>query len=99
MVQVREMGKGLGLWKRKGQEVQEGDVGRDKNRVKRELRDNKRVLIWTANISNGICPFMKWKTGGKGKGQTHCILGILYIITINILNSSTFFFFLDTQFY
>lgn len=26
MVQVREMGKGLGLWKRKGQEVQEGDV-------------------------------------------------------------------------
>ena len=36
---------------------------------------------------------MKWKTGGKGKGQTHCILGILYIITINILNSSTFFFF------
>lgn len=34
MVQVREMGKGLGLWKRKGQEIQEGDVGRDKDRVK-----------------------------------------------------------------
>lgn len=78
--------------KEKGQEVQEGDVGRDKNRVKRQPKDNKRELIWTGNISDGICPFMKWKIGGEGKGHlsnTYCIPGALYIITINILSNIT----------
>lgn len=63
-----------------------------KNRVKRQLRDNEMALIWTGNISNGICQFMKQKIGGDGRGHLaniYCIPSALYIITINILTNTT----------